>query len=166
MTSFRCSALALLVVAGSSLAVYPPPVKDDAKFFAPASLEAANKKVRAIYEKYHKDVVIETLASLTADQEKELEKDGKAKFFAKLADDRIKALGVHGVYVLIAKKPTQVRVDADPATRKKDFHTDDCNAVVKVIVERFKDSDFNGGLSAALDQIETRLGRKGTKIKD
>jgi uncharacterized membrane protein YgcG len=165
MTALRFTALGLLMLVGSGLAVYPPAVKDDGKFFNPASLEAANKKVRAIYEKYHKDVVIETLESLTAEQEKELEKEGKAKFFAKLADTRIKALGVNGVYILVTKKPHRVQVETDPDTRKTAFSNEDRNEVVKRIIARFKEDDFNGGLNAALEYIEKRLARKGPKIE-
>jgi hypothetical protein len=165
MTTLRFMALGLLLMVGSGLAIYPPAVKDDGKFFNAASLDGANKKVRAIYEKYHKDVVIETLESLTAEQEKELEKEGKAKFFAKLADTRIKALGVNGVYILLSKKPTSVRVDADPATRKTSFTTEDCSEVVKRVVARFKEADFNGGLNDALEYVEKRLARKGPKIE-
>jgi hypothetical protein len=165
MMALRFTALGLLLLVGTGLAVYPPGVKDDGKFFNPASLEAANKKVRAIYEKYHKDVVIETLDALSAEQAKELEKEGKAKYFAKLADTRIKALGVNGVYILLSKKPTGVRVDADPATRKTSFTTEDCSEVVKRIVARFKADDFNGGLNDALEYVEKRLARKGPKIE-
>src|SRR5947209_3815693 len=95
-----------LVPTGPARAVFPPAIKDDGKFFKAETLEKANKKIREIYENYKKDVVVETIESLTADQEKLLKEEGKTKFFAKLALDRSKVVGVNGIYIVLCKKPT------------------------------------------------------------
>ena len=82
-------ALAWLGICGQVEAVFPPPIKDDGKFFSKETNEKANKKIREVYEKYKKDVVVETLTALTPEQEKMLKEDGgPAKFFNRLAATR------------------------------------------------------------------------------
>jgi len=156
MSRLRLAALALVIAASPALAVFPPPVKDDAKFFKAGTIEAANKKIREIYEKYKRDVVVETLPSLTADQVKEME-DDKDRFFARLALNRSKALGLNGVYILLVKKPARLQIHVDPETAKKAFTNADRNKVRDRIVARFKEDDFDGGLQAAFDAVEAAL---------
>src|SRR5262245_758378 len=103
-TFVPAAALILAVSAGPALALYPPPVKDEAKVFSQKALEKANAKIKDIYKKYKKDVVIETYESLTAEQQKELEKETEKKFFPKFALKRIDDLGVNGVYLVLVKK--------------------------------------------------------------
>src|SRR5205807_7369629 len=94
-----------LGLAAPARAVYPPPVKDDGKFFTKEGLEKANKKIRELYQKYKKDVVVETLETLTEEQQKRLKEESAKRFFASLALARAKELGVNGVYIVICKKP-------------------------------------------------------------
>ncbi|MGL4555746.1 MAG: TPM domain-containing protein [Gemmataceae bacterium] len=160
MTAFRIAALGLLLTflaGGAALAVYPPEVKDDGKFFKNVSLVEANKRVRAIYEKYQKDVVVETLASLSADQTKQMDKDGKAKFFAQLSLERSRALGVHGVYVLLVKSPQYIQIHMDPQTQKRAFTGSHRTALREKLASRFKEGDFDGGLNAGLELVAQTL---------
>ena len=149
--------LALLGVAAPALAVYPPPLKDDGKFFSKEGAEKANKKIREIYEKYKKDVVIETIPMLTADQEKKLKEDGANKFFAKLTSDRSKEVGLSGVYIMMCKKPSYLRMHMDPDTQKKTFTASNRTATVGKIVARFKEDEFDAGLLDGLKEIESIL---------
>src|SRR3954471_24389029 len=111
-----------LALPGAARAVYPPPVKDDGKFFSKDGLDRADKKIREIYQKYKKDVVVETLAQLPAEQQKKYqEEEDKDRFFARLALDRGREIGLNGIYVLIVKKPHYLRIHMDPDTQKKDF---------------------------------------------
>jgi hypothetical protein len=160
------AATALLAVwllwAGSARAVFPPPIKDEGKFFKPETLDKANKKIHDIYQKYTKDVVIETLASLTAEQEKKLKDEGKDKFFARLALERARDLGVNGIYIVFSKKPTHLQVHMDPATQKKTFTTGNRKKLIEVFVKDFKEGKFDEGLLAGLDAIEQAL-KENTK---
>jgi uncharacterized membrane protein YgcG len=155
----------VLVACGTAWAVFPPPVKDDGKFFKPAGLEAANKKIRELYEKYKKDVVVETLASLTEEQDKALKSDGRGKFFGKLALDRTRVLGVNGIYVLIVKKPQYLQIFMDPATAKKAFTNTDRGRMRDQMFAKFKEDDFDGGLQAGLEVIEASLKKNTTPSK-
>lgn len=157
MARMSLAVVVAFLAAGTAFAVFPPPVKDDGKFFKSSTLEAANKKIRELYQKYTKDVVVETLASLTDEQEKKLKEDGKVKFFSKLALDRSRALGVNGVYILIVKKPSYLQVYMDPATAKKAFTNSDRERLKGQMVAKFKEDNFDGGLQAAFEVIEAAL---------
>lgn len=149
--------LAVLVASAPAWAVYPPPVKDDAKFFKVSTIEAANKKIREIYENYRKDVVVETFSTLTSEQEKALKADGKDKFFRKLSVERVKALGVNGFYVVISKNPTYLQVELDSSTRKAGVTNADRDKIASRIIAKFKDEDFDGGLQAGFEAIDSLL---------
>jgi uncharacterized membrane protein YgcG len=149
--------LAWLLPAGPARAVFPPPIKDDGKFFKPETLEKANKKIREIYEKYRKDVIVETLPSLTADQEKKMKDEGRQKFFAKFALDRSKELGLNGVYIVFSKNPQHYQIHMDPGTQKKAFTASDRAKLAETIVKRFKEGNFDAGLLDGLDVLEAGL---------
>jgi hypothetical protein len=155
--TFLLFAAAWLGLVGSARAVYPPAIKDDGKFFKPDTLEKANKKIREIYQNYKKDVVIETLPALSADQEKKLKDEGKEKFFAKLAVDRAKELGVNGLYIVFCKKPPHLQVEMDPQTRKQGFTNADRKKLIEKFIARFREEKFDEGLLEGLDFIETTL---------
>ena len=158
--------LALLGLTAPALAIYPPALKDDGKFFSKEGTEKANKKIREIYQKYKKDVVIETVPMLTADQEKKVKEDGEAKFFAKLTNDRAKEIGLNGVYLMLCKKPKYLRMHMDPETQKKMFTAGNRTTTVGKIVARFKEDEFDDGLFDGLKEIETLLetnSREATK---
>ena len=150
-------AFAWLGLTGPTLAVFPPPVKDDGKFFSKEAQDKANKKIREIYEKYKKDVVVETLASLTADQEKLLKEETSTKFFGRMMLTRSRELGLNGVFLLFVKKPQHYQIHVDPDTAKRMFDASDRKAVGAAIVARFREDEFDKGLLDALDAIEKGL---------
>ena len=149
--------LALLGLTAPALAIYPPGLKDDGKFFSKEGVEKANKKIRDIYEKYKKDVVVETLLMLTPEQEKTLKEDGEMKFFAKLTNDRAKEMGLNGVYLIVCKKPRYLRMHMDPETQKKAFTASNRARTLDKIKEQFKEGEFDAGLLDGLKEIETLL---------
>jgi uncharacterized membrane protein YgcG len=143
-----------LLIVGTAFAVYPPPVKDEGKFFSKEALEKADKRIRAIYEKYKKDVILETATALSAEQSKKMDEDGKNKYFARLANDRSKAVGLNGVYILIYKKPQHLQIHMDPDTQKKMFTAANRKTLTERLVAKFKDDEFDAGLADGLDAIE------------
>lgn len=153
-----------LVPTGPARAVYPPAIKDDGKFFAKDTLDKANQKIRDLYEKYRKDVVLETYATLSAEQEKKLKEDDKERFFARLALERSREIGLNGIYIVITKKPTYLRMHMDPETQKRAFTAANRTKAIEAITRRFKEGSFDGGLLDGLDAIETAL-RTNTAIR-
>jgi len=157
-------ALGWLVVVHQAQAVYPPPVKDGGKFFDAKALEKANAKIKDIYKKYKKDVVIETIDALSVDEQKKAKEEGNKKFFPKYALKRIDDLGVNGVYIVISKEPRWAQFEMDPQTRKTVFSNADRDKAYSKLIERFKEKEFDQGLLDALDAIEASLKAK-TKSK-
>jgi hypothetical protein len=147
---------AWLALAGPAWAVYPPPIKDEAKLFSAEALEKANKKIKETYQNSRKDLVIETYAAIPADLVKkfnELDKN-KEKFFAGWARERVKELGVNGVYVLICKSPTYYYTEADPETRKKAFTAKDQGRLRAKMLEALKEKKFDAGLLEWAELVE------------
>lgn len=166
MVRFNCLLLALAVAwmglaARPAHAVYPPAIKDEGKFFTAKGLEKANQKIRDIYEKYRKDVVVETIDALGADQDKAFKEEGGKKFFPKYALKRIKDLGVNGVYIVISKKPRYLQIEMDTNTRKTAFSNSDRDKAYKAFVEQFKNDEFDAGLLEALEAVEGSLKSQG-----
>src|SRR5262245_60516026 len=90
-----------LGLAASAAAVFPPPVKDDGKFFTKEGLEKANKKIKEIYSAYKVDVVLETYETPPAGKAVPEDREKRTAFFREWADSRAKELGVNGLYILI-----------------------------------------------------------------
>src|SRR5262249_39281014 len=147
---------AWLGLTGPAVAVYPPAVKDDAKAFKPETLEKANKKIRELYEKYRKDVVVETLTSLSEDQEKKMKEQGRDKFFTALAESRVKELGVNGIYILISKSPARLQVVVDEGS-KKAFPEPDFKKVRAALLKQLKEKNWDNALLDGLGAVEAAL---------
>src|SRR5947209_6077052 len=107
MRSYRRLALSLALLAGLTLAAHAgtPGVKDTAGFFKDAAaVEKAEAQARELKQRYHKDVLVETFAEIPGGDGDRVSKMGandKNRFFEDWADSRMKATGVHDVYVLI-----------------------------------------------------------------
>jgi uncharacterized membrane protein YgcG len=149
-------AIGWLVVVHQARAIYPPPVKDGGKFFSAKALEKANAKIKDLYKKYTKDVVVETLDALSADEAKKAKED-KEKFWENYARKRIDDLGVNGVYIVISKDPRHIRVERDPKTPQGVFKDADAKTAFNKFLARFKEKEFDEGLLDALDAIEAAM---------
>lgn len=163
MSLRRCRRWAPAVLAGwlalagpAAAAVFPPPVKDEAKFFSAEALEKANKKIRQLYTDFACDVVVETVPAVPADLEAKYKELGRDKFFLEWAGKRAGELGVNGVYVLVCKMPGRVEVFPH-GPRKRLFGAAGREQIVNKMLGPFRDKKFDEGLLAALDSIEAML---------
>ncbi len=163
MSRRRCRVLVPVVLAGwlaaagTAAAVFPPPVKDDGKFFSAEALEKANKKIRQLYTDFGCDVVVETVPAIPADLEAKYKELGKDKFFLHWAEKRAGELGVNGVYILVCKSPGRVEVVIGGPTGKRRFAVGGRDRIVNKMLGPFRDKKFDEGLTAALDFIENTL---------
>ncbi len=147
-----------LVLAGSADAVAPE-VRDDGKFFSADALKKADERIRDIYKKYDRDVLIETFASVpAADLEKVKAMDAKERgdYFLAWAKDRVQKRAVNGVYILICKEPRYLRVGIVERDPHK-FPAGTAAQIDKVMVKHFAEMHFDEGLDAALTFIEEKL---------
>jgi hypothetical protein len=149
--------LGWLGLAAPARAVFPPPIKDDAKLFSADAVDKANKKIKEIYAKSRKDLVIETYAGVP--EGKKLPEDPKKKgeFFDEWAKSRLEELGVTGVYVLICKTPPTLRIRVDPTTYRRAFTQNDIDQLFKKIIAGLREKKFDDALKDAVDLVETRL---------
>jgi uncharacterized membrane protein YgcG len=146
-----------LALAGRAQAVYPPDIADGAKFFKEETLAKANQKIRSIYEKYRVDVVVETFAAVPPEIEKKYKEAESKELFVQWARERAEKLGVHGVYILVCRKPAHLHFHIDPETRKKAITFKDRDRIAGRMLEQFREREFDEGLLAALDQIAATL---------
>ena len=128
------------VAASASKPGAKPGLRDGAGMFEDQAAKKADATLASIHEKTHWQAVIETVSSL----------NGKNPKDAALAN--AKALNVHGIYVLIAKKEMKVQVEAS-RTAKSTFTPDAEKEIVKAFVSSFRARDFDGGLLDAVEQI-------------
>ncbi len=150
--------LGLLVVwlglASPAPAVFPPPIKDDGKFFSAEFVEKANKKIKEIYSSSKKDLVIETYATVPEGKKLPEDKNKLGEFFAEWAKARSEELGVNGVYVLICKSPTRLQIQVDTETRKRAFTAKDRDRLQQKFIAGFKEKKFDDGLKDGIDAVE------------
>ena len=152
-----------LATAGRAAAVYPPPVKDEGKFFSAEALDKANRTIRQIYQRFEKDVVIETFPAIPADLEKKYKEEEKASFFNEWARKRAVELGVNGIYILICKKPGRIEVEVGNQTRKKAFTQNDRDRLVQRMLSDFKEKKFDEGLLEGVEFIESAMRKNAGK---
>ena len=117
-----------------------PGLRDGAGMFNADAAKQVDSALASIHDKTQWQVVIETVDTL----------GGKAPAEAALAN--AKALNVHGLYVLIAKKDAKVQVEAS-RTAKSTFTPESEKAIVAAFVSGFKAKEFDRGLADAVELI-------------
>ncbi len=152
-----------------AVAVYPPPIKDEAKFFTPETAEKVNKKIRSIYQKYRKDVVVETYPTIPPEVEKKFRTKNELATDATLTGSQMKELfkdwckqraedlGLNGVLIVITRKPGHLEVHTDAETEKKAFTHTDQTKLAKHLLDQFRKKEFDTGLTDVVDAIESDL---------
>lgn len=150
-------ALLMLLAASSAAPAASLGVRDDAKFFSPAAVSQAEQTIRQINQKHHRDVLVETIASVPADQQDQLQQLGKTKFFQNWADQRALQQGVRGVYILICRQPSHLQVAAGNVTEAHQFTVADRDELSRMLLASFKQEDFDGGLIQGVNFIQQRM---------
>ena len=146
-----------LGAAAPAPAALAPEVRDEAKLFKPETVAKANATLREIKDRYKKDLLIETYPEIPADRKKDYKPEEKGAFFQKWARDRARAVEVNGVYILICKEPKHLQVEVGNETRKKAFTTENRDDLAKLLTDKFRKSDWDGGLTEGVDFVETKL---------
>lgn len=112
MNTFRAPAIGVLVLAGLpafALAQSRAEVQDAAGLFHPDTIAAVNQTLQGIEEKYHRDVLIETVKELTPEEHKNLAGLARSKLgraFVHLGETLAQEKDINGVYVLISADPS------------------------------------------------------------
>jgi uncharacterized membrane protein YgcG len=158
----------VLVVAlawAGHVAAVAPEVKDDGKFFSAEAIKKANVELRAIARLYERDLLIETFASVPADQAekvKAMSREERVKFFHQWATDRAETAVVNGIYVLICKEPSYIQVEVTQKARSV-FDNKARNKLRDVLVDEFRDLHYDQGLLSAVRFVRDRLAAASIK---
>lgn len=151
LTAIGIAMFLLASVAGAAPA--RAEVRDGADFFSDKTEQQANERMQQVRQRHGKDVVVETVPVLEGAP---AGKQGE-EFLRDEATRRGKEAGVNGLYVLISRKPSWFYIGIDPETQKGAFTPADRVRVRDLVMERFTAKDFDGGLLAALDEIDKTL---------
>jgi uncharacterized membrane protein YgcG len=152
-------ALAVALVLAARASAVAPEIRDEGKFFSPEAVKKANDQIREIYRKYDKDVLIETFASVPADQVekvKEMTAKERTDYFRKQALERVKERAVNGIYLLITKEPKHLYLDITPKARSV-FDREFYDHLREGLFANFRENRFDEGLAGTLKAIQERL---------
>src|SRR5207249_1315611 len=133
--------LALFIIA-SIAAAGRAQARDEAQFFTPSVVEQANAQIRDIRDKYKKDVLIETIPSIPEDQKDQLSAKGKERFFADYSAQRAQSAKIDGIYVLICKDPTYLKVAVGNNTARSAFTTSNRDELARTMLAKFRAKDY------------------------
>ena len=128
--------LALLMSAAPALA--DRGVRDDAHFFKQDAVNDANKMIDQIYQRHHRDVMVETVAQVPDDQKQELEQQGKDSFFKTWAAQRFRDLHVNGILILICKDPAHLQLNVGNQTESHFLPREDQSDLSRQLLGDFR----------------------------
>ena len=149
-------ALSLMLVAGIvSAGIHQ--VWDQAHFFKAQTITQVDQILADIHEKYHKDLMIETFASIPDDFKQKFQQDGKEQFFKNWALSEGRSLELNGLIVLICGEPRHVQIELGLATRQKAFTEADRDELLHIITTAFKGKEFDKGIVDAAEFVRDRM---------
>ena len=97
--------------------------QDEGKFFSSDAVERANKRIAEMKEKTGVDLVVETFKEIPEDIKPDYNPARRRQFFAKWAEDRVTALGTHGIYILLCRNPGSFQVEVSRDVERKGLFT-------------------------------------------
>ncbi|HXY36051.1 MAG TPA: TPM domain-containing protein [Planctomycetaceae bacterium] len=156
----------MLALASPAWAVVPE-VQDGAGFFKPETIAKVNDVLANIGKNHHKDLLIETYATVPADKVeavKAMDKEARAKFFQEWANSRAHRRRVEGIYVLITKDPGHIQVDVGRQTGKEAFPLKNRDHLRDILVDAFEKKEYDRGLLEAAQYVEKTLDENMTHI--
>ena len=152
---------AWLVLVGPAAAVAPE-INDEGKFFSPEAVKKANEQIRNLFAKYGKDLLIETFASVPADQldkVKAMSNAEKTDYFHKQAVERAKHRAVKGVYVLITREPQFLYIEITPDAREVFAR----QPLIDILFANFREKRFDEGLAALVKAVQEKLEKASSR---
>jgi hypothetical protein len=130
---------------------------DDAHIFSSGAVAQAQQVIDQIRSTHQKDLNVESIASVPADQQDALKAQGKAVFFEQWARERAKAMGTNGVYVLICMDPRHLQVEVGNRTETREFTAADRDGLRNQLISDFKAQNYDAGLTDAANFVLERM---------
>ncbi|HSU65646.1 MAG TPA: TPM domain-containing protein [Tepidisphaeraceae bacterium] len=141
-------------------------IRDEAKFFSADAIDQAQQIIRQIDHQHQHDVLVETVPQVPNDQKDEFSRLGKEKFFELWAEARATQQGVNGVYILVCRNPSRLQVAVGNITSKRLFTIDDRNVLAKLLIDRFRQKQFDQGLLDAVRFVQRKMAEHHTPEDD
>jgi uncharacterized membrane protein YgcG len=160
-----CSVLVLALILTRQAAAVAPEIKDNAKFFSPDVVKKANEEIREIFRKYDKDLLLETFMTVPGDQTdkvKGMSSEERGRFFQNWAEERSKAKVVNGIYILVCKEPSYLRLVVTPKAHGV-FDKAAQDQLSKLLLTNFREKKFDEGLVAAVKFVREKLAAAAIK---
>ncbi len=133
-------------------------VLDGGSFFNADVLAQANQKIRAIEQKSGHEIRIETFATVPADKVEavaKMDKSQRETFFKQWQHDRAEATKSRGVFVLICKNPSHLRLWAGTAIQHAGFGAAQAQTVREKLLSGFKAKEYDKTLTDVVEQLAT-----------
>jgi uncharacterized membrane protein YgcG len=149
---WACFSLCLVAASAANAWAVVPEVQDGGGFFKPETIAKVNDILASIGEKHHKDLLIETYATVPADKVeavKAMDKEGRSKFFQEWANSRARRRRVEGIYVLVSKTPPHLQIEVGKQTEKKAFTVEDRSKLREILISAFGKKEYDRGLLEA-----------------
>ena len=135
-------------------------VVDDAAFFSADAVTAANDALRAVEKKTGHKVRIETHATVPTDKVEAVSKmsgPDREKFFSNWLHDRAEATKSRGVFVLICKEPSHLRLWAGTPLQNAGFDASKAKQIREPLLAGFKAKEYDKALKESVTHITTVL---------
>jgi uncharacterized protein len=147
--------VALVLCAASAMAQ----VRDQAGFFSPGAVEQANKSIGELKQQHKKDLLIETLPAVPDEQKDAFAAKGKERFFSDYSAQRAKASGIDGIYILISKDPSYLKVAVGNNTARRAFTTANRDDLARQMLNSFRSRNYDQALSDAVTFVRETISR-------
>ena len=133
-------------------------VLDGGGFFSADALARANQTIRQIEQKTGREIRIETFATVPADKVEavaKMDKSQREAFFKQWQHDRTEATKSRGVFVLICKTPSHLRLWAGTPIQHAGFGATQAQTVRETLLTGFKAKEYDKTLTDVVAQLST-----------
>jgi uncharacterized protein len=141
-------------IASRAMAMDDPRVIDNAGMFSADAVSKANATIKQIKQDHNQDVVVETFATIPEEMKSRYDPSQREQFYDQWKAQRYSQLRVDGVYVLITKDPGYFQIGLGEQTQKRAFTLADRDRMRNVMMNAFRQKDFDGGLTSAVDMAK------------
>jgi hypothetical protein len=130
-------------------------VRDEAKFFSPEAVQKANQEIAQIAHRYGRDLLIESHATVPADdvdRVKAMNREERLRYFAEWAHKRTQAERLNGVLILICRNPSTLYVNVSQ-NASRIVTKDEKDAINAALLSAFREKKYDDGLVEAVRQV-------------
>jgi uncharacterized protein len=145
----------LVLLAGARFA--SADVQDNAGFFGEDAVRQANFDLKDIKQKYGKDLLVETLPTLPAEVQSQINAQNRDKVYADWAQQRGRDAKLDGVVVLITREPSHLQIGVGNKTQQKAFSLKDRDRLRDQMLTSFKQKQYDQGLLNAVGSYRQTL---------